>query len=105
MVGSPSKGGIGDLVLVTLSGFTNRKKVKKRVIYLGLIISVQYWTFRPDGSFLKFFKNRILLFNRQYRFLGTRVYGPIGKEVKFKLKSEKEKSRFKKALSYTSLVL
>jgi ribosomal protein L14 len=42
VVGSPTKAGMGDLILVTLSGFSNRKKVKKRVIYLGLIISVQY---------------------------------------------------------------
>jgi len=35
-------GSIGDLLLVTLSKFFSRKKVKKRTIYLGLIVGIKY---------------------------------------------------------------
>ena len=73
---------IGSIILVSLKKFLNRRKVKKRVIYIGLIIGVKSWVYRLDGAFIKFFSNRILLFNKQFKFIGTRIYGILLKEVK-----------------------
>jgi large subunit ribosomal protein L14 len=89
--------------LVSLKKFSNRKKVNKRTIYIGLIVGISYWLTRIDGSFVKFFSNRLLLFNKQFKFLGTRIYGSILKEIKIKsLTGGKNKKYFQKIFSYSS---
>ena len=105
VIGKSSIGNTGDLILVTLTNFKNRKKVKKRTIYLGLIAGTKKWILRSDGSCFRFFVNKILLFTRQFKFLGTRVYGAIGKEVKFKINLHTEKKHLHKVFSYSSLII
>jgi large subunit ribosomal protein L14 len=91
------------LILVSLKKFSSRKKVNKRIIYVGLIIGVSYWISRLDGSLIKFFSNRLLLFNKQFKFLGTRIYGSILKEIRIKnLTEKKNKKYFQKIFSYSS---
>ena len=97
---------IGTLILVTLKKFSHRKKVNKRTIYIGLIVGINFWISRLDGTFVKFFSNRILLFNKQVKFLGTRVYGGILKELKFmSLREKKNKKYFQKIFSYSSSII
>ena len=94
---------IGMLILVSIKKFSNRKKVNKRTIYIGLIIGISYWISRINGSFIKFFSNRLLLFNKQFKFLGTRIYGSTLKELKIKsLTGSKNKKYFLKIFSYSS---
>ena len=101
--GKRALGTIGMLVLVALKNFSNRKKVNKRIIYIGLIVSVTHWVNRIDGTRVKFFSNRLLLFTKQFKFLGTRVYGSVLKEIKImNLKEKKKKKFFQKVFSYTS---
>lgn len=96
-------GTVGILILVALKNFSNRKKVNKRIIYLGLIASVVYWISRIDGTFVKFFSNRLLLFTKQFKFLGTRIHGSVLKEIKSTcLMENKNKKFFQKVFSYTS---
>ena len=97
---------IGNILLVSLKKFFNRKKIKKRIIYIGLIIGIKYWVFRLDGTFIKFFSNNLLLFNKQFKFIGTRIYGLIFKEVKIKnLKEKKYKNYFHKIITYSSFMI
>jgi large subunit ribosomal protein L14 len=97
---------VGMLILVSLKKFSSRKKVNKRIIYVGLIIGVSYWISRLDGSLIKFFSNRLLLFNKQFKFLGTRIYGSILKEIRIKnLTEKKNKKYFQKIFSYSSSAL
>ena len=101
--GKYPKATIGMLILVSLKKFSNRKKVNKRIIYVGLIVGVSYWIYRIDGSFIKFFSNRVLLFTKQFKFLGTRIYGSVLKEIKTKsTKEKKNKKYFQKIFSYSS---
>ena len=94
---------IGMLILVSLKKFSNRKKINKKTIYIGLIVGVSYWVKRIDGSSVKFFSNRLLLFNKQFKFLGTRVYGSTLKEIKIKnITEKKNKKYFQKIFSYSS---
>jgi len=61
---------------------------------------------RLDGLYFRFFSNRILIFNKQYKFLGTRVYGAITKEIRIKNNREKNKKRnFQKIISYAPLII
>ena len=49
--------------------------------------------------------NKVLLFNRQYKYLGTRVYGAIAKEIRFQTNRHTEKTHIQKVFSYTSLIV
>jgi large subunit ribosomal protein L14 len=96
--------GIGNIILVTFKKFSSRKKVKKRTIYLGLIVALSAHMYRLDGTVLKFYSNKILVFNTQYKFLGTRVYGVISKELRhLTITNKKESKHFHKIISYGSL--
>ncbi len=104
--GKKKTASVGSLVFVTLSKFVYRKRVVKRTIYLGLITGIKYWVTRLEGTSIKFFSNRILIFNKQYKFLGTRIYGAIGKEIKTKTFREKNnKKNFQKVIAYSPLVI
>ena len=97
---------VGNLILVTLLKFAHSKKVKKRIIYLGLVAGVSAWTSRFDGFIVKFFFNRILIFNKGLKFLGSRVYGGILKEIKIKTTKDKNYRKFfQKIISYSSLII
>ena len=97
---------IGNSILITASNIKSQKKIKKRTIYLGLIITVAQWLRREEGSFIKFFFNKVLLFTKQYKFLGTRVYGIVSKEVRSCAEIEKKERRyFQKIISYSSLAI
>lgn len=90
---------LADRVLVSIFKANLKKKNKKKKYY-GLIISVKSFTKRLDGSYIKFFKNKILLLSDQLKFLGTRVYGPVPKEIKLGPKE----TLYKKIISYSWVV-
>jgi large subunit ribosomal protein L14 len=85
---------VGNIISVTLLKFKNSKKVKKRTVYLGLIVGCSYWVSRIDGSFIKFFSNRVLVFNKSFKFLGSRVYGGVLKEIRIKSIKDKNYRKF-----------
>lgn len=70
VVGKSLVGKTGSLILVTLSSFVNRKKVKKRTLYLGLIAGVKFWSFRLDGSFFRFLLDKLCMTLKSF----TEVY-------------------------------
>ena len=97
---------VGNVISVTLLKFKNSKKVKKRMVYLGLIVGTSYWVSRVDGSFIKFFSNRLLVFNKSFKFLGSRVYGGVLKEIRIKsIKDKNYRKNFQKIISYSSLII
>ena len=97
---------IGNFILVTLHKYINILKSKKRVFYLGLIINVKFWVLRIDGIVLKYFCNNILIFNKNFKLLGSRVLGIISKEIKFKIYKNKQYFKiFQKVISYSSFIV
>jgi ribosomal protein L14 len=99
-------GKVGDLILVVLRKFYNlQKKIKKGLIYLGIIVGTKYWNLRPNGIYYKFFDNRVLIFNLQFKFLATRVYGLISREFKKKVYRFRGLRFYYKLLAYSSTVL
>lgn len=99
-------GKVGDLVLVVLRKFYNlQKKIKKGMIYLGIVVGTKYWNQRSNGIFYKFSDNRILIFNLQFKFLATRVYGLISREFKKRVYRFRGLRFYYKLLAYSSTVL
>jgi large subunit ribosomal protein L14 len=108
-LGLKKVGYIGNLILVTVKKLFSTRKIKKKLIYYGLIIMVRQHIFRKDGSIVKFDANRVLLFSIngiKTKFLGSRVYGSLMKEVKFQIyKSKKEKQKYFKIISYSKSII
>jgi large subunit ribosomal protein L14 len=96
---------LNDIVIVIVRNLILNKKVQKKKIYYGLILSTKYKNFRKDGSFIRFDRNRIILFSTGHKFLGTRLYGPICKEVKKYLVLKSQKERFQKIISHAKAIL
>lgn len=87
---------IGDTVLVSAKKVKHAKKIVKKKIYRALIISTAKGFRRPKGSTIRFRTNRILLLSDQNKFLGTRVDGPICREIR----GGKKEIEYKKIISY-----
>lgn len=73
---------IGDTILVTTKKLKGAKKIIKKKIYRALVISTVKEKQRRKGYSVKFDQNRVLMLSEQDKFLGTRVYGPICKEIR-----------------------
>lgn len=92
---------LGDFVLVVMVLFNRHKKLAKKKKYAGLLISSSGWHERWNGSSVAYNKNRILLFFDNDKFAGTRIYGPMCKEIREKSLY----SRFKPLFSLAQRVL
>ena len=86
---------LGGMVKVVAKKLRSKKKVTLKKMYLGLVVGVKKKTARKDGSFIKFHESRVVLLSDQRKFMGTRVYGPVAKEIK----GGKNRMKFRKILS------
>lgn len=77
-------GKIGNIVIVTIKSIKAFSKIKKKEIYKGIIVRLKFRIKRLDGSFIKFNKNSIVLLNNKLLPIGTRIFGPISREVRVK---------------------
>jgi large subunit ribosomal protein L14 len=94
-------GRLGDFILIVLQIFNRKKKLIKKKKYKGLIISTSSFKNRPNGTQVKFTKNRIILFFEKDKFAGTRIYGPICREIRNKSLYFK----FRKLISYAHRIV
>ena len=92
----------GEIILVSVKKLDRKKKIKKKNVYLGLIISTKWKTRRLDGTFFSSKNNRVLLLSETHKFLGTRVYGFISKEIR---STKNNLEKFKKIISYSRATL
>jgi ribosomal protein L14 len=74
---------LGDSIFVVLQKWNSKKKLKRAELYISLIIRLRFKTKRLDGSFLASSENSGLLFNRNGKFLGTRIYGYTCREIRY----------------------
>lgn len=73
---------MGRILLVSARKVRPKKKIVKKKIYRALLISTKKEQRRKRVTFIKFKDNRVLMLSDQNKFLGTRVYGPICKEMR-----------------------
>lgn len=73
---------ISSFIKVSLRYFSNKKKLKKHVVYNGMPTMLKSMIFRKDGVVLKGGSNKTLLFNEGYKFLGTRCKSLVFKELR-----------------------
>ena len=88
---------IGDVIKVTVKEAIPRGKVKKGEVYNAVVVRTRKGVRRRDGSLIKFDGNAAVLLNSKLEPIGTRIFGPVTRE----LRSE----RFMKIVSLAPEVL
>lgn len=83
---------IGDVIKVSIKEAIPRGKVKKGEVYNALIVRTKKSIRRADGSSLRFDENAVVLLNTQLQPIGTRVFGPITRELREKGKGKADES-------------
>ena len=88
---------VGDLVVVTVKEAIPNSKVKKGEVMRAVVVRTAKEIRRSDGSYIKFDDNSAVLVNQQNEPIGTRIFGPVARELRAK--------RFMKIISLAPEVL
>jgi len=75
---------VGDIIVVSVKSAVPRGKVKKGEKYRAVIVRIAKEVRRGDGSYVKFDENAVVLINKQGETIGTRVFGPVSRELRAK---------------------
>ncbi|HIF19217.1 MAG TPA: 50S ribosomal protein L14 [Gammaproteobacteria bacterium] len=75
---------IGDIIKVTVKDAIPRGKVKKGDVYDALVVRTKHGVRRADGSLIRFDGNAAVLLDNKKEPIGTRVFGPVTRELRAK---------------------
>ncbi|MEY2334574.1 50S ribosomal protein L14 [Acidithiobacillus ferrianus] len=73
---------IGDVIKVSIKDAVPRGKVKKGDVYNALVVRTRKGVRREDGSLIRFDSNAAVLLNNQLQPIGTRIFGPVTRELR-----------------------
>ena len=76
--------GVGDIVVVSVKEAIPRGRVKKGDVQRAVIVRNRYDIQRPDGTVIRFDKNAAVLINKNNDPIGTRIFGPVTRELRAK---------------------
>jgi large subunit ribosomal protein L14 len=74
--------GIGDVIKVSIKDAQPRGRVKKGEVYNAVVVRTAKGVRRTDGSLVKFDGNAVVLLNNKLEPLGTRIFGPVTRELR-----------------------
>ena len=75
---------IGDIIIVSVKEAMPNSKVKKGEVAKAVIVRTKQKLRRPDGSYLCFDDNSAVLINAALEPVGTRIFGPVARELRAK---------------------
>lgn len=73
---------IGDVIKVSVKEAAPRGKVKKGEVMNALVVRTSKGVRRQDGSLIRFDDNAVVLLNNQLQPIGTRIFGPVTRELR-----------------------
>ena len=76
--------GVGDVIVVSIKEAIPRGKVKKGEVHRALIVRTRKEVRRNDGTCIRFDKNAAVLVNKSNESIGTRIFGPVTRELRSK---------------------
>jgi large subunit ribosomal protein L14 len=88
---------VGDVIVVSVKEAIPNAKVKKGDVAKAVIVRTKKEIPRPDGSYIRFDSNSAVLINKDNEPIGTRIFGPVARELRAK--------RFMKIISLAPEVL
>jgi large subunit ribosomal protein L14 len=75
---------VGDIVVVSIKEAMPTAKVKKGDVAKAVIVRTIHKVRRPDGSYIRFDDNSAVLINNNKEPIGTRIFGPVARELRAK---------------------
>lgn len=75
---------VGDIVVVSVKEAMPHSKVKKGDIFKAVVVRTKKEIRRPNGSYISFDKNSAVLLSKNLEPIGTRIFGPIARELRQK---------------------
>ena len=76
--------GVGDIIVVSIKEAAPRGKVKKGQVMKAVVVRTAKGVRRADGSLIRFDRNAAVLVNAQGEPVGTRIFGPVTRELRAK---------------------
>ncbi len=75
---------IGDIIVVSIKEALPNAKVKKGDVAKAVVVRTIHKLKRPDGSYIRFDDNSAVLINANKEPIGTRIFGPVARELRAK---------------------
>ena len=75
---------LGDVIVVSIKEASPNSKVKKGDVMKAVIVRTAKEVGRADGSYIKFDSNSAVLIDKQREPIGTRIFGPVARELRAK---------------------
>ena len=73
---------VGDVIVVSVKDAIPRGRVKKGEVLKAVVVRTAKDIRRPDGTTIRFDSNAAVLINNQGEPIGTRIFGPVGRELR-----------------------
>lgn len=73
---------VGDIIKVSIKEAIPRGRVKKGEVYNAVVVRTRKGVRRNDGSLIRFDGNAAVLLNNQHQPIGTRIFGPVTRELR-----------------------
>lgn len=73
---------VGDIIKVSIKDAIPRGRVKKGEVYNAVVVRTRKGVRRTDGSVVRFDGNAAVLLNNQHQPIGTRIFGPVTRELR-----------------------
>ncbi len=74
--------GVGDRIVVTVKSATPGGDLKKGTVTKAVVVRTKKEVRRQDGSYIRFDENACVLLNQAGEMRGTRIFGPVAREVR-----------------------
>ena len=75
---------VGDVIVVSIKEALPNSKVKKGDVHKAVVVRTRKELGRADGSYIRFDENSAVLLNNQNEPIGTRIFGPVARELRAK---------------------
>ncbi len=76
--------GVGDTIIVTVKSAISSSNLKKGTVSKAVVVRTKKETRRKDGSYIRFEENAAVLLNANNEPRGTRIFGPVARELREK---------------------
>lgn len=73
---------VGDIIVANVKEAVPEGSVKKGAVVKAVVVRTSKELRRPDGSYIKFDRNAAVLLNEQNNPVGTRIFGPVARELR-----------------------
>ena len=74
--------GIGDVIKISIKEAIPNSRVRKGEMFSALVVRTRNGVRSPDGSLIRFDRNAAVLLNPQLQPIGTRIFGPVTRELR-----------------------